>query len=308
MQDPARRTLAALLSVHRAAVVDAATDWVIGVAVDLRGQRPRQETLRLVDRVVGFNEALILRDDGRPLQEFIELVTTYRASSEFRLSTPLRGFVSFRMALLPLLRPPEVDADVALQVLDLVDEAYFTAIFSMVDMYVTKLNHTIVSRRHALEVELAQLTQQRMRELDASVAVIEAQRETLRKVSLPILRVWDGVLVLPLIGELGDERGSELAERLLAAITEQHARTVIIDVTGLERLDARATTSLARTLRAIRLLGARAMVVGISAQAAVAAVASGQSLDGVRTFASLHDGLRAALTQMGLAIARAQAY
>jgi rsbT co-antagonist protein RsbR len=298
---------AALLAEQRPAIVEAATDWVIGAAVDLRGQRPRHESLRLVERVVGFNEALILHGDARPLQEFIELVTSYRAASEFHLSTPLRGFVSFRMALLPLLGPPAVPPEVALVILDLVDEAYFSAIFRMVDMYIAKLNHTIVSRREALEVELQQLTQQRMRELDASMEVIESQRQTLRTVSLPIIRVWDGVLVLPLIGELGDERGSDMAERLLAAIVEQRARLVLIDLTGLVRLDERASIALERTLRSVKLLGARPIVVGISAQAAATTVGSGHSLQGIDTFASLGDGLRTALLQMGFAISRTSA-
>ena len=305
MLNTARRTLAALLAEHRTAIVDAATDWVIGTAVDLRGQRPRDESRRLVERVVAWNEALILHGDTKPRDEFIELVTSYRAASEFHLSTPLRGFVSFRMALLPHLHAPAVPHEIALVVLDLVDEAYFSAIFRMVDVYVTKLNHTIVSRREALEVELQQLTKQRMRELDESLGVIESQRQTLRTVSLPIIRVWDGVLVLPLIGELGDERGSDMAERLLAAIVEQRARIVIIDLTGLASLDERASRALERTLRAVKLLGARAIVVGISAQAAAATVQSGHPLQDIDVFTSLGDGLRSALMQMGFAIARA---
>lgn len=142
-----------------------------------------------------FNEALIFSGDERPLGEFIELVTALRASSEFRVSTLLRGFISFRMGLLTWLVPPEVDPSTALGVLQLVDDAYFAAIFRMTDEYVRKLNRTIFERRQALETELAELTTRRIRKLDDARRIIDLQKASPNAVSLPILQVWEGVLV-----------------------------------------------------------------------------------------------------------------
>ncbi len=304
LSDPGRVALAALLERHRSAITDAATDWVIAQAIDLRGQRPREETHRLVSRVVAWNEALILQDDDRPLTEFIQLVTALRASSEFRVSTLLRGFVSFRQALPKWLGPPDIDSPTAVAVLQLVDDAYFTAIFRMTDEYVHKLNHTIVERRQALEAELAQLTTQRIEELDHARRIIEQQEETLNRISLPILDVWDGVLVLPLMGELTASRTSALIERMLTAVIEKRARIAIIDVTALPTVGEQTAALLQRTMQAIQLIGARGMIVGISPVVAGDVTKLQVDLSSVRTYRTLADGLLAAQQERQLSPAR----
>ncbi len=295
--------LASLLAQHRSQIINAATDWVIAQAVDLRGQRPREETLRLVTRVVEWNEALILHNDQQPLDEFIQFVTTLRASSEFRVSTLLRGFVSFRMGMLAWLVPPHADADAALQVLQRIDEAYFTGIFRMTDEYVHKLNRTIVERRQELEADLAQLTSQRVRELDDAMRIIRRQEEALNRVSLPILQVWEGVLVLPVIGELTTERASLLITHMLDAVVQQRARLAILDITALQAIGEQTAALLARTIQAIQLIGARGMIVGMSAEAAASVTNLQIDLGTVRTYRTLADGLQAAHRELGSSMA-----
>ena len=292
--DPGRVALASILDRHRAAITDAATDWVIAQALDLRGQRPREETHRLVTRVVAWNEALLLHADDRPLNEFIQLVTTLRASSEFRVSTLLRGFVSFRKALPRWLTPPDVELDTALAVLQLVDDAYFAAIFRMTDEYVQKLNHTVIERRQVLEHELAELTAQRLQELDHARRIIDQQEESLNRVSLPILQVWDGVLVLPLIGELTSARAAALIQRMLSAVVEKRARLAILDVTALPTMGEQTAALLSRTMQAIQVIGARGMIVGMSPEVAGEVTKLQVDLSGVRTYRTLADGLLAA--------------
>ncbi len=304
MDPPQRRTpdpavvgarLSDLLARYRDEIVERATDWVIAQALDLRGQRPRHETQRLVDKVFQWNEALLLRQDAQPLHQFIDFVTAYRAASEFRVSTLLKGFLSFRIALAEILKREEADGWLAFELISCVDQAYFTAIFLMSDEYVRKLNAIIVERRGQLEAELEQATAQRMSELKEKMDIIFDQQAQLSRVSLPVLRVWEGVLVLPLIGELHRARGQEMAERLLAQVVAERATTIIIDITGLGSVDAVATLALVKTLQAVRLVGARGMIVGVSAAAAKALVAVGADLQQIRTFATLADGLRAAL-------------
>ena len=243
MQDPVDE-LAPLLQQYRAQIVERATDWVVAAAVDLQGKRPRAETQRLVERVVAWNEALLLHGDEAPLLAFIEFVTTFRAESEFRVSTLLKGFASFRMAMGMLLAEQSVEPLRAVRLLQRIDEAYLTAIFAMTDEYVRKLNHTIVQRRAELERELAALTALRSRELDERAALIAMQHEVLQQVSLPVVRVFAGVLVLPLIGLMYDERATQMLERLLAEVAKEQAQVVIVDITGMIEVEETALLSL----------------------------------------------------------------
>ena len=290
--------LAEFLAGNRVEIVEVATDWVIAEAVDLKGARPREETRRLVERVFSWNAALLLRSDEAPLIEFIGFVTTFRASSEFHISTLLRGFGSFRAALAQVLAPPRVEPALAFASLVKADEAYGRAIFLMADEYVAKLNHTIIQRRQELEL----LALQRQREFDEALGIIHAQEELLRTVSLPIIRIWDGVLVVPLIGELTPERSSDLLLKLLEMVVAERARVVILDITGLQSMDAAAARGLGKVAQAARLLGARAQLVGVSAAAAATLARLAASMTELPAFATLADGLRLALGTQGYQI------
>lgn len=307
MQDPVDE-LAPLLLQHRAHIVERATDWVVAAAVDLQGKRPRAETQRLVERVVAWNEALLLHGDDAPLLAFIEFVTTFRAESEFRVSTLLKGFASFRMAMGMLLTEQSVEPLRAVRLLQRIDEAYLTAIFAMTDEYVRKLNHTIVQRRAELERELAALTALRSRELDERAALIAMQHEVLQQVSLPVVRVFAGVLVLPLIGLMYDERATQMLERLLAEVAKEHAQVVIVDITGMIEVEETALLSLQRAMTAVGLLGAKGMIVGITSEMAIRLVKMPQfKAKALRTYASLDEGLRVALQLVGFGITRLDA-
>lgn len=307
MQDPVDE-LAPLLQQHRAQIVERATDWVVAAAVDLQGKRPRAETQRLVERVVAWNEALLLHGDDAPLLAFIEFVTTFRAESEFRVSTLLKGFASFRMAMGMLLTEQSVEPVRAVRLLQRIDEAYLTAIFAMTDEYVRKLNHTIVQRRAELERELAALTALRSRELDERAALIAMQHEVLQQVSLPVVRVFAGVLVLPLIGLMYEERATQMLERLLAEVAKEKAQVVIVDITGMIEVEETALLSLQRAMTAVGLLGAKGMIVGITSEMALKLVKMPQfKAKALRTYASLDEGLRVALQLVGFGITRLDA-
>jgi anti-anti-sigma regulatory factor len=307
VQDPVDE-LAPLLLQHRAEIVERATDWVVAAAMDLQGKRPRAETQRLVERVVAWNEALLLHGNDGPLLAFIEFVTTFRAESEFRVSTLLKGFASFRMAMGMLLTEQSVEPLRAVRLLQRIDEAYLTAIFAMTDEYVRKLNHTIVQRRTELERELAALTALRSRELDERAALIAMQHEVLQQVSLPVVRVFAGVLVLPLIGLMYDERATQMLERLLAEVAKEHAQVVIVDITGMIEVEETALLSLQRAMTAVGLLGAKGMIVGITSEMAIRLVKMPQfKAKALRTYASLDEGLRVALQLVGFGITRLEA-
>lgn len=304
MSDSVLQFLAVFLQDHHREVIERATDWVIAQARDLQGQRPREETRRLVEGVVRWNEALILRADSVPLAEFIGFVTAYRASSEFHISTLLRGFCSFRAAMAELLSPPNVEPQLAFSCLRVVDDAYLTAIFQMGDEYVDKLNRTITERRAQLEADLQRVAAEREREFQEAMTVIQKQRSLLHEVSLPVISVFQGVLVMPLIGELSAERADELIHRLLTSIVEHRAKVAILDLTGLPQIDEMAAESLLKTSRAIRLIGSSVMLVGLSPALAIELSRRSQHTALPPCHATLAEGLRIALRTQGYEVQR----
>ncbi len=304
MSDSVLQFLAVFLQDHHREVIERATDWVIAQARDLQGQRPREETRRLVEGVVRWNEALILRADSVPLAEFIGFVTAYRASSEFHISTLLRGFCSFRAAMAELLSPPNVEPQLAFSCLRVVDDAYLTAIFQMGDEYVDKLNRTITERRVQLEADLQRVAAEREREFQEAMTVIQKQRSLLHEVSLPVISVFQGVLVMPLIGELSAERADELIHRLLTSIVEHRAKVAILDLTGLPQIDEMAAESLLKTSRAIRLIGSSVMLVGLSPALAIELSRRSQHTALPPCHATLAEGLRMALRTQGYEVQR----
>lgn len=276
---------------RRDEIADIGTDWVIGSASDLQGKRPRPETKRLVEKVVAVNLAIIERNDRAPMHEFIEYVTTLRASLEFRVSTILRGWLSFKRGLCMVLQEEPIRAREKLGILEIVDEIYYEAIFHISDVYGAKLVHTIKTRRDEIEVELGE----RRLELQTTAEMIEQLRTQLIALSLPILRVWNGVLLVPLIGEITPDRAEHARSELLDAVAQHHARILLIDVTGLSVVDAHAASVLGSIIRAASLLGAESMIVGIRGEVARVFVQIGEVFPGTRTFATLDEGLRRAL-------------
>lgn len=132
-------------------------------------------------------------------------------------------------------------------------------------------------------------------ETQQNLEVISAQHETIMALSTPALLIWDGVLVLPIIGLLDTRRTSILTEKLLRQVVEQQARTVIIDVTGLTEIDDAVADHLIRTFNAIKLLGAKCILTGVQPQQARSIVALGVTLEDVTTVSSLHVGLQIAI-------------
>jgi rsbT co-antagonist protein RsbR len=135
--------------------------------------------------------------------------------------------------------------------------------------------------------------------LKERLEIIEAQRLEIRRLSTPLLEIWDRVLVLPVIGVVDGGRAADLTAALLAGVAERGADSVIIDVTGLASLDRATAEVLLKLSKAAGLLGATCVLTGISPQSARVLVDLGASFRGVRTCASLKDGLRVCLDRRG---------
>jgi anti-anti-sigma factor len=103
--------------------------------------------------------------------------------------------------------------------------------------------------------------------------------------------VWDGVLTVPVLGALDPKRAGEIMDALLTAVSRARCHHVIIDLTGVSSVDAPTADHLIKLVRAVELLGARGIVVGIKPQVAQAIVAIGVDLSRIMTLATLRDAL-----------------
>ena len=121
---------------------------------------------------------------------------------------------------------------------------------------------------------------------------IEAQREELIELSTPVIDVWDGVLTVPILGSLDSERASRVSEALLTQIVESRATTAIIDISGISAVDSAVADRLIRTAKAVRLVGAEAILTGVGVEIAQTIADLGIDMEGLRTMSTLKDGLR----------------
>ncbi len=142
------------------------------------------------------------------------------------------------------------------------------------------------------ERELMQRIDAATAELRAKIAVIEEQRTLISALRCPILQVWSGVLAAVLVGELGKLAMAELTHALLERVQATHARDVILDCTGVPTLGGHELGALTRLVAALRLLGARTTLVGLSPALARGLAADGAGLPGARTLQSLADALQ----------------
>ena len=134
--------------------------------------------------------------------------------------------------------------------------------------------------------------------------VIARQQEELLELSTPVVRLWDGVLGLPLIGTLDSARTQVVMENLLQQIVQTGAAVAIIDITGVPTVDTLVAQHLLKTVAAARLMGADCIISGIRPQIAQTIVHLGVELGDVVTKASLADALAIALKRTGFTVRR----
>ncbi|MDC0671615.1 PAS domain-containing protein [Nannocystis radixulma] len=127
--------------------------------------------------------------------------------------------------------------------------------------------------------------------------VIEVQRSVLSELSTPIVPIADGVIALPLIGTIDDERGRNIMQALLDGVTEHRARAAILDVTGVRSVDGQVASGLLQSVRAARLLGTKVIVTGIRPEVAQAMVGLDADWSGVQIFATMRDAVAWALSR-----------
>jgi rsbT co-antagonist protein RsbR len=134
--------------------------------------------------------------------------------------------------------------------------------------------------------------------------IIRRQQQELLELSTPVIKLWDGVLAVPMIGTLDSNRTQLVMETLLQQIVETESTLAIIDITGVPTVDTLVAQHLLKTVSAIRLMGADCIISGIRPQIAQTIVHLGIDLQGITSKATLADALSVALQRTGYRVIR----
>ena len=136
--------------------------------------------------------------------------------------------------------------------------------------------------------------------------VIREQQEAIRELSTPVLQFHDRLLILPIIGMLDSERARQLTEQLLGAVQRHRAKVVVIDITGVATIDLGVANHLVQTVEAARLMGASAIITGVSSKIAQTLVDLGVDLGMMKTVGDLQGGVEEAERLIGTESATAE--
>jgi rsbT co-antagonist protein RsbR len=131
---------------------------------------------------------------------------------------------------------------------------------------------------------------------------IRQQRADMMELSTPVIKVWDKILTLPIIGTLDSRRAQLMMEALLQRIVETGSTVAILDITGVRTMDTLVANHLIKTVTAARLMGARCILTGVSPAIAQTMVQLGIDLSQITTRAQMSDGVKLALEMIGKTI------
>lgn len=164
------------------------------------------------------------------------------------------------------------------------------------------------------EAHLAFQSAQKLVYLDMSIAIdtyvaasmeaLKRHQAAIRELSTPVIRVHERVLLLPIVGTVDSARAHQIMETVLTRVTEDQAKVLILDIAGVPVVDTKVADHILKTTAAVKLVGARTILTGISAQVARTIVQLGVDISTMDTQARLSDGIELALALVGKQITK----
>jgi len=133
----------------------------------------------------------------------------------------------------------------------------------------------------------------------AYLETMTRHQAAIRELSTPVIKVYDRILLLPIVGTVDTQRANQIMETVLVQVVEQQAKVIIIDIAGVPVVDTKVADHILQTTAAVRLLGAQTVLTGISASVARTVVQLGVELTQVDTRAKLSEGIELALSLVG---------
>jgi len=168
----------------------------------------------------------------------------------------------------------------------------FTGIEAAIDLLINDLTEEL-RQREKMQKEL----ENKLSKIQEQQKTILQQQEDLLELSSPVSKVWDNILILPVIGTLDSQRTQVMMENLLQKIVDTGCTISILDITGVPTVDTQVANHLLKTVTAARLLGAECIISGISPAIAQTIVHLGIDLSAIRTKATLQDAMIFAMKQ-----------
>ena len=162
----------------------------------------------------------------------------------------------------------------------------FSGIEAAIDLLINDLTEEL-RQREKVQKEL----ESKLEKIQEQQKTILQQQEDLLELSSPVSKVWDNILILPVIGTLDSQRTQVMMENLLQKIVETGCTISILDITGVPTVDTQVANHLLKTVTAARLLGAECIISGISPAIAQTIVHLGIDLSTIRTKATLQDAM-----------------
>jgi rsbT co-antagonist protein RsbR len=263
-----------------------------------------------VQAVAKSHEALVVADTGRDARSAQDpYLAGNRSKSILCVPMVCQGEISGVLYL-------ENDAERRQFVTAQVETLSLLASQAAVAMKIALLYEALRESKNRLELEVAHQTEELRRtnerlkvelvereraEEERKILqekIISAQRIALQELSTPLIPIADGVAVMPLIGTIDSQRAKEIMETLLRGVGEHRAKTLIIDVTGVQVVDTHVADALVKASQAVKLLGAEAVLTGIRPEVARTLVAMGADLNKIVTHGNLQTGIAYALRRV----------
>lgn len=268
---------------QRTASIDQITDDILAQAGPSYANIAREQMLSASTKLIDvWQEAFDTHDNG-PIRQFAHAMGRQRAESHVG--------VDEIMTVIDIIR------DRLWQILDLTyaPEPYNLAAVAELERWLHAMRNSTVSSYG----ETLRIAEQRLDEREQALSL---QRLLIQELSTPIVPIHEGVLVLPLVGTIDTRRAMQIVEAVLEQIVEHQADMFILDITGVSVVDTSVANHILQMTRAVRLLGATTVLVGISNEIAQTLVQLGIDLSSISIRSNLQAGIAYALSHCGLAI------
>jgi rsbT co-antagonist protein RsbR len=244
---------------------------------------PRDQMLPVSRAVISAWQTALDTNDGTPVREFARQMGRRRAETHVQMDEIMRVVDILREGVWDVLRRAYEGSNWDIAAVELIEGWLHDMRKAVMSSYGVTLQTT--------EEGLAEREQ-----------AIEAQRRLIYELSTPIVPIHAGVLVLPLVGTIDARRATQILEATLDQIVVAQAEILILDITGVPFIDTGVANHILQMARAVTLLGAKCVLVGIGAEIAQTLVQLGVDLSSIATKANLQEGIVYALDQLGLAI------
>lgn len=285
MITPALRTLVDFWEAHQREFVERLTDELHTTGSPAYRSMPRESLAETIAQTVEIWLGALKNEDFAPLTEFAREVGQRRASSQIPLGEVLHVVDVMRAHLWDLMEQVYREHDWDRHAIRQVEAGLVEQAKAIVGAY----------------TEIMRQAQDLLAERDQAIAY---QGRLIQELSTPIVPIYEGVLVLPLTGAVDSRRATQVMEAVLEKIVGNQADVLILDITGVPVVDTGVANYLIQMARAVNLLGAQVVLVGIGPEIAQTIVQLGVELHNIITRSNLQAGIEYALRRSGYAIQR----